>query len=795
MGRGLRWTAAVAVLLYAPTAAAEADDVFKPSPPKRHVEVVRSGSHSYEVAVGGTVDMDRAMTRECGTIKVAFQSNLVLTIANTGLAPVVNPWITIGGRGNWRTLDEMLAEALRGAKTDQDKIYLIWDFVRRNRHHDDPIYHNDELHDPLRFLCVYGGGLCDDAGSNGSALYHRAGFTAARVGRDPKVRCLHGHMMCEVFLDGDYQFMDIDEDVFYLDRENEKPVSGDAVSRDHDLARRELHYGPAATSWTTSQEAASLFGDDDGTTQRIVTGHRMDLTLRPGERIAYRWDNCGKLATGEPDRKFRYWGNSKLIFEPLLDKNYALSCVKAEDVAAVDGGLAGGSPDAYLVYVVRSPYTICGGKVEARFHLEGPGTRPTVAFSLDGRWWKPAGSADRAGDVAVQAELDGLLDVHHKPPKRTYYIRVGLAGARLDALRIETDLVASPLALPRLSVGRNKVVYRDQTNSPHQVTVTHQWRESSAVEPLAAPAEPVYPKPGALCRDSILTFRWPEIEGARLYHLQVSRRRDVRLPYRPSFDRMHETNRFCVPFTGIFSPAEAYYWRVRCRDRHGVWGDWGPTWSFSWEGPRVPVKLRRVIRDRQITLHWEPNPRGTRPVRYEVYGSDEKGFSIGQQSHVVQGLGRVGGNLVGTTEATRMRVVAGESDRPSLNKTFYRVVAVDAHGTQSGCSDYVEMPHPFIYSQPAAAAKVGRPYRHRVRTLASLGDYQHRYEQPTNGFWQRERYRFELLEGPAWLKLDAATGLLSGEPAGKDRGPHKVTVRVANQSDGDASSGFLLRVE
>jgi hypothetical protein len=360
---------------------------------------------------------------------------------------------------------------------------------------------------------------------------------------------------------------------------------------------------------------------------------------------------------------------------------------------------------------------------------------------------------------------------------------------------METDVVASPLALPRLRVGRNEVVYRDESKTPHEVTITHEWRESSTIEPLAPPPEPVYPKPAAVCRDSILTFRWPAVEGAELYHMQVSRRPDLRLPYRPSFDRMHKTNEFGVPFTGIFSPGEDYYWRVRCRDGHGIWGDWSPVWSFSWEGPRVPVNVRRTIRDQEITLHWEPNPRGARPVCYEVYGSNEKGFSISKEPYEVQGLGKVDGNLVGETEGTQMCVVAPEADKPNMNKTFYRVVAVDGHGTQSGCSDYAEMPHPFVYSQPVEKANVGKPYGYQVRTLVSLGDYQHRYKEPCKGFWQREEHQFELVEGPAWLKLDANTGALSGQPREEDAGEHRVSVRVKNQFDGQMSQSFLLQVE
>ena len=65
-----------------------------------------------------------------------------------------------------------------------------------------------------------------------------------------------------------------------------------------------------------------------------------------------------------------------------------------------------------------------------------------------------------------------------------------------------------------------------------------------------------------------------------------------------------------------------------------------------------------------------------------------------------------------------MVVVSPTATAANANEVFYRVVAVDAGGTASGCSDYAELPHPFIYSQPVTQARAGKPYRYRVKSLA-----------------------------------------------------------------------------
>jgi len=817
------------VLLSTFLSTGQSDEGINPSPPKFHTENITENHKEYSINMEGNLDFENSSTRHCSNWEVAFQPNISLTVENTGRTLVRNPKIIVNGQRNWGSMEEVLAEALKDAQNEQEKIYLLWDFMRKNRYHDSPVFGHssaNELHDPVKMLNTYAGGLCDDAGSCGSSLYYHAGFNSEKGGKNPFVRCLHGHMMCEVFYDGDYQFMDIDEDVFYLDRENEKPVSGDAVCRDHDLAKRERHYGPIFQGWQTGESAASLFGNDDARTTIIVAGHRMDITLRPGEKLVYSWDNIGKLASEKPDLSRRFYGNSKLIYTPsfeLLD----LCAESARDVMSVtDGetGIVGSSPDAHIIYNINTPYVICGGEIQAKFSTNAMAPlRPAsgrdrerplypadtdltyestnrfgFSISFDCENWETIWEGTEEAELTLP--IDEFLKVHESPPKYQYFIRVELpsaSGAKLVALTISTDIMASPLALPRLQLGENNIAYTDETEEPHEVIVTHCWQECANVQPPEAPHQLEYPADKSVVRDSILMFKWQPVPNCKHYHIQVSRHPDMKIPYRPSFDTIVETTKFGIPFTGIFSPDETYYWRLRARDKNGVWSEWSDIWQFSWDGPRVPIDVEKEVQGNRIMISWKPNPRGNRPIYYEVYGSDEKGFSISKEPYEVMGLGKCEANYVGRTTETKMLVVAPDAVGANVNKTFYRVVAVDKNGTESGASDYVEMPHPFVYSIPltgTAYAKVGENYSCTPKYLASLGDLQHRYEEPHKKFWEKEEYSHELLEAPGWLNLDPKTGTLSGTPTDDDVGTSTVLLKIFNQFGGEVKHSYQLSV-
>jgi putative Ig domain-containing protein len=782
-----RHTAFVVLSLLAPSFAfgAELAGIFEPAIAKSHAEKITASQAEYTIDVGGTVDTDNTTSRLYETFQIAFQNNLSLTIANTGGTILRNPRVVTNGKRRWWSMDELLNEILAGTKDDQEKALLIWDFVRSHRHHDDPIFVDDELHDPVKMLNVFGAGLCDDSGYVGCSLLHHAGLSTQKYGKTPTERTLHGHMMCEAILEGGYQFLDIDENAFYLDLENERPVSGDAIVRDHYLARRDHTYGPAFKGWDIGEKAAALFGRDDGNTFRAAAGHRIDFDLRPGEQIEYRWDNCGKFASDDSKGKKnrRFWGTSMWTYEPRLTPERL-----AEDAEQANTEV--------IVLQMKTPYAVCGGRLHASFAEASESPTRTVAVSLDSNTWQNVWTS-QDGEAACDVEIDEALQTKQAPAKYAYFVKVSPGVQSVESLRIETDLMTSPHALPRLSLGENRVEYTDESIDPRDITITHCWRESNSVTPPKPPVAPLTPADGATVAATTVPFKWPASADATHYHIQVSRRADMRLPYRPCFDVVIDSTVHESPFAGIFNPDETYYWRVRPRNQHGVWGAWSPTWQFEWSGPRVPVDVKHEIHDREITISWNPNPRGPQPARYEVYGSNIRGFTPSKNAYEVFGLGQRRSNLLHATTETQMTVVSPDSKKPWTQCSFYRVVAVDADGVASGPSALIELPHPFLYSRPTQTVTVGKPYRYQLKTLNCLGDLQYRYAKPNYKFWEIEGHECELTEGPPWLELDTDVGILSGTPTHQDIGVHRVTITCRRtyprelKSDDYRSSYFL----
>ena len=94
---------------------------------------------------------------------------------------------------------------------------------------------------------------------------------------------------------------------------------------------------------------------------------------------------------------------------------------------------------------------------------------------------------------------------------------------------------------------------------------------------------------------------------------------------------------------------------------------------------------------------------------------------------------------------------------------------MDAKGKRSGDSDYVEVPRPFIYSTPVTAAPAGKPYSYQVKAIRSIGDLTSRLDakpKPGPDFWKIEPLKFALNQKPAWMSIDAKTGLITGTPDG-----------------------------
>jgi hypothetical protein len=194
--------------------------------------------------------------------------------------------------------------------------------------------------------------------------------------------------------------------------------------------------------------------------------------------------------------------------------------------------------------------------------------------------------------------------------------------------------------------------------------------------------------------------------------------------------------------------------------------------------------------DRNVgTLRWKPNPTGRRPAKYRVYGSDEKGFSISDEPFkAVVGTSKEiaaarAPNFLLEVPSTEIAVIGSHIKIPHANRAFYRVVAVDEKGSRSGPSDFAEAPRPFLYSRAVTDARVGLEYRYPLATIRSLGDVRTRVVngKETMNYWDVEAPRFALEQGPSWLKIDPATGVLSGVPDRPGNAAVVVTATIDRQ--------------
>jgi hypothetical protein len=762
--------------------------------PKRHVEEIAAGRHAYTVRQGGTMDGTNCRSpmgvgmMDGPPVEQTWESNRAVRLENVGETDVVNPWLS-NGRNAFRTLDEIVASAVQPGMTDREKAFALWFQEIRHRYHWEG--DNAELGDPVKVFNVYGHNTCGNDSICLAGLWRRAGLkvTPAR---------LVGHCVSQAFFDGRWNLFDGDMHSMYLLRDNQTVAGEQDLVRDHDLIKRSHTQGILNPDKRATDEwEASIFvfeGEAEGD-RNCAAGTSMNMALRPGEAITWRWGHADPVKY-HGSNKPRYpdtIGNGLWEYRPDFSRDLWMKGAAAvEGVRASGGELAaeeGRVPSGRgtVVWTVRSPYVLVGGRLE----VEGSGTK--FALSWDGKSWMEAGP-----------DLDGFFPPGG-PARYEYRLRCELtAGARLKRLGIVNDLQMAPLALPAMSVGENRFVYTDQSPGGRKVRITHEWVERSASRPPEAPRAPVFPPAGGEVEGTDLVFRWTpprDPDGDRIgdYQFELSDRQDMRWPLSTNFSRLISKTadrgkaQYTLPQGGLLACDRKYYWRVRARDEKGVWGPWSATWSFTPRGPSSPVGVTLAVDPDRGTgiLRWKPNPAGREPAKYRIYGSDEKGFSVSDEPfQVTVGASKDVPSLrpanfvtevPGVPSGREVAVIGAGVKLPNANRAYYRVVAVDGQGKRSGPSDFAEAPRPILCSRPVTTARKGAEYRYPLSAIRSLGDLRTRVVdgRETMNYWDIEVPRFALQQGPAWLKIDARTGLLSGIP---DR-PGKVSVVVTATID------------
>lgn len=753
---------------------------------KRHVEEISAGKQGYRVQHGGTMDGTNCRSPIGGGFAIwdqTWESNRVVRLENVGETDVTNPWLS-NGRNNFRTLKEIVAGTIRPDMSEREKAIALWRLQTTHRFHAGS--GDNEVNDPVKVFNVYGYTTCGNDSICLAGLWRAAGFQVRPA------RCV-GHCISQVYYDGRWHLLDGDMGPFYLLRDNATIAGERDLVRDHDLLKRSHTNGILDPDNRAANEgSAALFvSESDWTGSRdSVRDTTMNMVLRPNESLVWRWGHLSPVRYhGRADIKLwgprsaagKVWGghaadricNGRWEYRPDFTKEFwRKGAEKTEDVKVEGGTLVPeAGKTAVIIWRMRSPYVFVGGKLD----VEGTGTK--FSLSWDGAKWHEVGD-----------NLDGMFHFPHKGDARyEYHLKCELAqGASLRRLAIVNDLQMAPLALPGMVVGDNRFTYTDQSPEARKVRLTHEWVERSVSRPPSAPPAPLFPLEGTQTDGTDVAFQWSpprDTDGDTMtdYHFELSDRPDMAWPLSANFEKLVSNTadrgkaRYTLPYPGLLTPGQKYYWRVRAKNDQGVWGAWSKTWSFTANGPTQPVdvmlKSPEGVDDRMV-LRWQANSVGRKPVKYRVYGSDEKGFSVSDEpfrmnvGHSKDLPALSPGNFVAETADTELVVLGARIDLPNANKAFYRVVAIDEKGKRSGSSDYAMAPRPFIYRKPADAAKVGSEYRSQMATIRSLGDLRLRLVdgKETAGFWDIEKAKFAIVQGPSWLRIDESTGVLSGVP-------------------------------
>jgi hypothetical protein len=755
---------------------------------RSHVEEITTGQHTYNVTQAGTMDgrnwrspMGCGIARE-GALLQQWESNRSVRMDNVGETDIVNPWLS-NGRNSFRNVAEIIAAATTPAMTDAEKAYALWFQEIQYRHHSGG--DNNELLDPVKVFNIYGYNTCGNDSIALATLWRAAGLQAAPA------RAL-GHCISQAFYDGGWHFYDGDMHSVYLLRDNETVASEQDLVRDHDLIKRTHSKGILfPDTWWDGQGMCAMYSHEGP-----VTGQRggnaattMNMVLRPGEGLVWRWSQCdpvkhhGALQTMPTYPSLIY--NGLWEYRPDFSKEiWRKGASSVENVTSGPDGLAAEEgKTGSVTWTLRSPYVFVGGRIESE------SAAAKFFISADGRTWETA-----------EASLDKFFPTVG-PPRYEYQLKCQLEGAaRLRHLAIINDLQMAPLAMPEMILGENSFAYSDTSAGDRKLRITHQWVERSASQPPSAPPAASYPPDGGEANGTDVVFQWtaahdPDGDAIQDYHFELSTRADMRYPLSLDFYKLISRTadvikkkgtdgpvvakaQYTLSQPGLLTPDRKYYWRVRAMDDKGLWGPWSKTWSFIPRGPAIPANVTLDFDPVKSTgtLRWTANSIGRRPTRYRIYGSDEKGFTVADKAYQsTVGITQAEmaawnpwfpANFIAETTAAQLAVIGATVQFPAANKAYYRVVAVDEQGKRSGPSDYATAPRPVIYSEPVVSAKVGGEYRYQARANRSLGDLSARMKdnKQVSGYFDIEEPAFSLDQGPAWLKIDQATGLLSGTP-------------------------------
>jgi len=424
------------------------------------------------------------------------------------------------------SLDAWKKSFLKAGMSDRDKALAAWRTVVMFQHQDSPPteFLQSELvvQDPIKLFNVYGYGLCSMASCGVEALSRHAGLKARGWG-------INAHSVPEVYWDGGWHLLDASLINYFPKADGNLASVEEIMAAIKDWYDRHPGYKgneeklialQRADGWTgwrkgpelltrspfldaggwwparthgwycTMQEYDGTYGKDGkpflyeyGYSQ----GYRVNVQLRPGERLIRNWSNKGLHVNGKrggPACLNMKTGADSLVYTPKfgdLAPGRIGNGTLEYDVPLTNGAWRGGAllaenleekavrikdPAQPGVLVLRMPssYVYLTGTLTLKASL-GEGGSMAVSFSDNN-------GLDRKGVARVTSSGEKRIDLTPLVLRRyDYRLRFELRGKGtiLDALRLVHDIQHSQRPLPALAEGKNTITF---SAGPAEGTIT-----------------------------------------------------------------------------------------------------------------------------------------------------------------------------------------------------------------------------------------------------------------------------------------------------------------------------------